>query len=168
MEKSIATYCYVNSAVTPAATATDVFVLSGAPGKKITIASVSIAGTANAASIYDVYLIKRSAPDTGGTATNPACTKMDSKDTTAGGVIGVYTANPTGLGASLGVIDADHIFLTAGTAPASAQTHRSWDFCQSDAKCPILYAGEQFAVNFNGAAVPAGASMFISIVWMES
>jgi len=165
MGKTIATYAYVATDVTPVATATDVLTLTGVTGKIIRLSKVTVAGTATAASIYDCYLVKRTTLNTGGTSTNPVATKCDSIDPTASGILSLYTANPTlGTGTNF---DADKLYLPAGATPASAGTHREWIFGVDGSKEPVIRAGETWAFNFAGAAVPAGCSLYLSFEWTE-
>ena len=90
-----ATYHYVAQDITPVATSTDVVVLSGSASKVIRVTKVSIVGTATAASIYDHYLIKRTAANTGGTSTSPTPAKSDSNDPSASATLKLYSANPS-------------------------------------------------------------------------
>lgn len=166
MSSSKATYSYVAADVTPVATATDVITLTGVTGKVVRVTKVTVSGVATAASIYDVYLVKRSTLNTGGAATNPTETRMDSLDPPASAILTKYTGNPT-LGTSAGTIDGEKGFLPAAATPVSPISFTEWVFGVEQAKEPVIRAGETFAINFGGAAVPAGASLYISIEWTE-
>jgi hypothetical protein len=157
------TYRYTAVDVTPVATATDVLVLSGSSSKVIRISRISVMGGATATSIYDLYLYKRSAANTGGTLTNPVPTNADSTDAAATGVLSLYTANPSALGAGI-VLDASKIFL--GTAALTSPTTVFTWGVRGD-KQPIIRAGESLSFNFAGAAVPTGSSLYLTIEWTE-
>jgi len=157
------TFRYTAIDITPVATATDVLVLTGSATKTIRVTKVAIMGAATVSSIYDVYMYKRSAVNTGGTLTNPAATTADSTDSAATGVLSLYTANPSALGAG-SVMEAAKVYL--GTAALTSPTTTFTWGIRGD-KAPILRANESLAFNFAGAAVPAGASLYLSIEWTE-
>lgn len=161
-----ATYRYLASDFTPVATATDALVISGSASKVIRVVNITVGGTATAASIYDAYIVKRTTANTGGTATNPAATKADSNDSNATATLSLYSANPTiGTGTTF---DGARIYLSAGSAPANAGTIKSFTYGNKGDKAMVLRgASESIAVNFNGQAVPAGASLYISVEWTE-
>jgi hypothetical protein len=157
------TYRYTAVDITPVATATDVLTLTGSATKTIRVTKVTIMGSSTASSIYDVYLVKRSAANTGGTLTNPTASSADSTDATAAGVLSLYTANPSALGAGI-VVEASKVYL--GTAAITSPTV-SYTWGTRGDKAPILRAGESLAINFNGGAVPTGASLYMTFEWTE-
>ena len=157
------TYRFTAVDITPVATATDVLTLTGSATKTIRVTKVTIMGSSTASSIYDAYLVKRSAANTGGTLTNPTASSADSTDATAAGVLTLYTANPSALGAGI-VVEASKVYL--GTAAITSPTVTYTWGTRGD-KAPILRVGESLAINFNGAAVPAGASLYMTFEWTE-
>lgn len=166
LDGSKATYSCVIADFTPAATATDMVTLVGAPGKIITVTRITIEGDATGSSTNDVYLYKRTALDTGGTATQPGIAKHDSSDPSPSGVVNQYSANPSGLGAGT-LIRADHISVpaTTGAIPIFPAV---WEFGRGMAKGIKLLSGtESLAISWNGNAVPAGLSLYINIEWTE-
>ena len=161
------TYCYVAQDVTPVATATDVLTISGANGRQINIHAISVVGTATAASIYDFYLVKRTAANTGGTATNPTGTTLDSYDAAHTARLSLYSANPASLGTGT-VIKANKLYLAAGSTPGAAALPTVYNFGDFGAKPVILRnASESLCFNFNGQAVPAGAQLYLQVEWTE-
>ena len=162
-----ATYHYVAADVTPVATATDVVVLSGSATKVVRVTKVTLVGTATAASIYDHYVIKRTAANTGGTSTTPTAAKSDSNDPAQSATIRLYTANPSALGTGV-TVEANKTYLSASATPGAAALPIVYTFGTRGDK-PIVLRGtsESLAFNFGGAAVPSGANLYIAIEWTE-
>ena len=161
------TFRYTAVDITPVATATDVLVLKGSATKTIRVTRAGILGTATAASIYDLYLTKRTAVNTGGTSTAPTPSKSDSLDANATATLALYTANPSALGTGA-TLEASKLYLPAGATPAGAGTERQFMFGNRNDKAPVLRGvAESIAFNFAGAAVPTGASLYLIIEWTE-
>jgi hypothetical protein len=156
------TYRYAVSDITPVATATDVLVLSGSSSKRVVrVHKIHVSGSAGAHSLYELELIKRTAANTGGTATNPTPAKMDSSSPAATATLSLYSANPSALGA--GVAASSRIlWLTNHTSPSAPVAVESFN-------APVILRGplESLAINFRGGAVPAGASLHFEIEWSE-
>ena len=158
------TFRYTAIDITPVATATDVLVLKGSASKVIRLTKVTVMGSATASAIYDAYLVKRTAANTGGTSTNPSATTADSSDPAQSGTVVLYSANPSALGTGT-TMEAAKIYL--GTAAiTSPQVNFIWG--NRNYKAPMLRGtSESLAINFNGAAVPTGASMYLTLEWTE-
>ncbi len=158
------TFRYTAIDITPVATATDVLVLKGSASKVIRLTKVTVMGSATASAIYDAYLVKRTAANTGGTSTNPSATTADSSDPAQSGTVVLYSANPSALGTGT-TMEAAKIYL--GTAAiTSPQVNFIWG--NRNDKAPMLRGtSESLAINFNGAAVPTGASMYLTLEWTE-
>lgn len=149
-----------------AAGATDFLTIVGSATKTIRITCVSIEGDATAAAMADVYLYKRTAANTGGTATQPAIVKHDSSDQNPTAVVNLYSVNPTALGAGV-LVRGGRLGLPAHAAAAYA-FDRVWDFAGRNSKSLVLRGvGQSLAFNFGGAAVPAGTSLYVKIEWTE-
>ena len=162
-----ATFHYVAQDVTPVATATDVLVLSGSATKVIRVTKISVVGTATAASIYDHYVIKRTAANTGGTSTSVTAAQSDSTDDAQAATLRLYTANPSALGTGISVEGAK-TYLSAGATPGAAALPHVYTFGSRNDKALVLRGTtESLAMNFGGQAVPSGASIYISIEWTE-
>ena len=162
-----ATFHYVAQDITPVATATDVLVLSGSATKVIRVTKVSVVGTATAASIYDNYIIKRTAANTGGTSTSVTPAQSDSADAAATATLKLYTANPSALGTGISVEGAK-TYLSAGVTPGAAALPHVYTFGARNDKAIVLRGtGESLAFNFGGQAVPTGANLYLSIEWTE-
>ena len=161
------TFRYTAVDITPVATATDVLVLKGSATKTIRVTRAGILGTATAAAIYDLYLTKRTAVNTGGTSTAPTPSQSDSSDAAATATLALYTANPSALGTGV-TLEASKVYLPAGATPAGAGTQREFTFGNRNDKAPVLRGvAESITFNFAGAAVPAGASLYLIIEWTE-
>ena len=101
-------------------------------------------------------LIKRSAVDTGGTATQPTIAPFNAQNNAAKAVVNAYTVSPTGLGTALGTIRYTMGFfeITAGTVASVPVT---WTFNLDEAQQPTLNgATENLAINFGGATLTGG------------
>jgi hypothetical protein len=160
------TYSYQSATLTPVATATDVVTLTGSASKTIRVTKVCASGIATAASVYDIFLIKRTTADTGGTSTTPTPVQHDSNDAAASGTINLYTANPT-LGTGIAV-RGSHMILANASTPAWQVTPTCWQFGDSaDEKVALRGVAQQFAINHGGAAVPTGASVMYTIEWVS-
>lgn len=162
-ESQKATYSAVVAALTPAATATDFVQIAGAAAKTVRVTSIKVSGVANAASANDVYLIKRTATNAGGTTTAATLVAHDSNDAAASASVIFYSANGTALGASAGNLKVERINLNTNAAGTIA-----WDFTQHNDKAPVLRGTAQsLNLNWNGAAIPAGATLDVEISWTE-
>jgi hypothetical protein len=166
-EGVLPTYRYRVTDFTPAATATDIFTISGSATKIVKITKLTISGDATANAIFDVYLTKRTTANTGGTATNPTPTKADSADAAASAVLSVYSANPSALGTGT-PMEGDHILLVNAGTPTVQTQRLEYTWGTRNDKVPTLRGVNQFlAINLNGNAVPAGTSLYVTIEWTE-
>jgi len=167
IEKTRATYAYRGADIAPAATPSDVLMLSGAANKIIRVTKIGISGSATAAALVDMYISKRTSTNTGGTSTNPTATKYDSADHTPSATLTLYTANPSSLGTG-SALEGDMIYLPADATPTSEPSHWEREYGLGEAKCPILRsADESVSINFAGATLPAGTTFYFYIEWTE-
>lgn len=147
-----------------AATPTDIVTLVG--GTKIArVKSISIDGVATTGVNVPIYIIKRTAANTGGTATQPTIAKFDSTDAAADAVANVYTANPAPLGAGA-TISIKGLSLSAATLVAGKAT---WNFIDEGEHAVVLRGAAQcLAINLNSTAASfTGAVINYTIVWEE-
>jgi len=153
--------------ITPAALATDVLVLSGSATRTVQVTKVTVSGISTAAAVFDIYLAKRTAVNTGGTSATQAPSKSDELDAASTATAALYTVNPTALGASL-PLEGDRLYLTAGATTTGGNTRLVYDWGTRGDKPPTLRGvAQSLAINFNGQTVPAGCSMYLSIEWIE-
>ena len=160
-----AAYCGSTGVFTTATSATDIFNFKGSPTKAVYIrkilwkrASVSVAGT------HNIYLIKRSTANSGGTSVALTAVPLDSgfASATASGVH--YTANPT-VGTSLGVLR--HIWNYITSAFHSADQMTLFDSTKGGSPIVLRGTSESVSVNYNGVTDPIGAGACIDIEWSE-
>jgi len=163
----LASYSYQAADVTPAATATDVMCLVDSATKTIKLVRVQASADATGAAVIDLYVYKRTAANTGGTATQPALTKLDSADAAATGVINLYSANPSALGAGT-LLVGDHYEIPAVTGNTYASPPWIEDFGNHNAKALILHGtSEQACFSLGGATLPAGLNVYMRFEWTE-
>jgi len=168
--QSKSTYGVSTTPVTPPATPTDMATIFGSASKTIYIYGVSFSSTQTTAGVNRIYLIKRSAINTGGTSAAPTIVKYDSGSLAATATVLSYTANPAGLGASVGNISVENVYspiLSTGTSSLNQDMYaRTSAF---ELSTPIILRGvaEGLCLNFNGAALPAGLSVIANFIWTE-
>jgi hypothetical protein len=161
-----ATYSSAIVGMALATSATDVFTIAGAAGKVIRILRIQASLTITTAAQYlDVSVVKRSALDTGGTATNPACVPYDSSSPAAAATVAAYTGNPS-LGTAVGVVAAEHVFAPLTGTPAAGVPLCTFDFGDRSQQALVLRsAAQQVAVNLNTTG-NVGVGSFWA-VWTE-
>lgn len=152
----------------PAASATDIFTISGSsiPGRKVKVLRIEVSGIATAAAAIPFSIVKRSTANTGGTATNPAAVAHEAiTGLSASATVTAYTANPT-TGTLVGVVQAKRgTLLTAAAGTPASPT--PFDFTTPNSKFPTLNGPtEVLALNFNGTTA-AGNSLDIFVTWSE-
>lgn len=160
-----ATYSAATLAFASAATATDIFIVQGSATKTIRIIAVKVFATRSTAGAGDIFLLKRSTANTGGTAVPTNRVPLDSQYPAATATVRHYTANPT-VGTLVGNIDAYR-----GIIPASATLINNPIINRTYGDRPgsaIVLRGttELFAVNLNSVTV-AGGSFIVQVEWTE-
>lgn len=159
------TYSATASNFVSAATATDVFNIIGSNTKTIRIHKIRVTGstTSGSAIKLNVRGFKRSSLNTGGTRVIATNVPHDSLNAAATANVGHYTANPSALGTSLGLVRASHIGITQlGISGGNVE----WDFANDGQPIILRGASEQFCVNFNSTTV-SGALISIIVEWSE-
>jgi hypothetical protein len=152
--------------VAVAATATDVFTIYGSATAVVRIQRIEISGLATTAGGMVAQIIKRSAVNTGGTSTAMTAVPHDSNSAAATATGLGYTANPSGLGASVGAIRNIPLPfpLVANSIPPIAA-----DFGSARGGQSIVLRGvaQGVAINLQGGTVPTGATLQVSFEWTE-
>jgi predicted outer membrane repeat protein len=163
IESDVLTYSAAANIV-PAATATDVFTLTG-QGTRITrIRQIILSFDATAAtSDVKVSLIKRSTANTGGTSSAVTAVPHDSTNAAALSTVLAYTANPGALGTTVGNIET--IFMGADAANENAIFQ--YGGSTGDQSIVLRSTSEVLAVNLEGAALPAGLVVRCKVKWSE-
>lgn len=155
---------------TPAATPTDVAILTGSSTKIVKVTRVRITVASTAAAVIEYRLVVRS----GGTqsAVNTAFANgthsgpFDSNDAAstviAAGLAGVYTSNPASTGTVVG-IPADWTVTSVTTGALELKYE-----CSVPTKCITLRGTTQFlAVNGNGHTLATGEKVGVEFNWTE-
>lgn len=164
-EGTRATYSAAASGLTPAASATDVFTITGSASKTIKITRISVTGSTTAGSgvLVNLQIIKRSTANSGGTSTTLTNVPHDSTSAAATATVRSYTANPT-LGSTVGTIRAERVAFESTSVIAS---RLNWDFGTRGAKNIVLRGtSEVIAINLSAKTV-TGGSLSIDIEWVE-
>lgn len=158
------TFSHASVAFTPAAVATDFWMLIGSATKNVRLLKIRVTGFATAAASNLIQLIKRDTANSGGTSADPSpLTKHDSNNGAVTAVVRTYSANPT-LGNSAGVAEAE--YLNLGAAGAAGEI--IWDFATRNGQALVLRGvAQSYCLNWNGAAVPAGTVLTITAEWTE-
>ena len=159
------TYTYAVSATAPYATPTDWIVIRGVAGKIIEIQRIELSGAATAATGCVWLLKKHTIANTGGTSTNPTPMTIDSGDgSPPANMVFLYSAAPTiDASATLWKTVRMDMAILPG-AQAYATDRYTWDAATAGGKALTLRGvAQEFALNFNGAAVPSGGVFDVSI-----
>jgi hypothetical protein len=152
-----------------ATTATDIFTITGSATKTIRIIRIELSGTQNSPGAADFLLIKRSTANTGGTSTTLTNAPYDSTNAAATATVRAYTANPTALGTSVGMVRTTTLTIPGIGSGGSTglQGFYIWDFGGRPSQAIVLRGTTQvFAINLNSTTL-AGSAFDISIEWTE-
>lgn len=164
---AVQTYRVQVADITPAATPTDVLTLCGSATKTIFVHRVQVTADANGASVFDFYLYKRTAANTGGTSTAQTLASLDSTNAASTATASLYSANPATLGAGV-LINGDHYEIPATTGTAYYSPPWAEDFGVRGTQAVVLRGTAQcLALNLNGQALPAGFSLYAMFEYSE-
>lgn len=172
------TYSVALANFTPAALATDALVITGSPTKVVRINYVQITADATGVGIFDFYLIKRTAANTGGTASNIVPTQHDSiyppaaTVTNSGFVVGqsyVISGTSTAcntIGASNNTIGTNFVATATSAASCVALTSATAQVKSYSANATTLGYGTTFRSDHY--ALPAvGTTGYPGVPWVE-
>lgn len=160
-------YMAAAKGLVPAASPTNVCTITGSSTKTIRVYKIVVDGTQTTAGTIIMRLIKQSAADSGGAATNPAGVPLDSTQAAATATIAAYTGNPTP-GASVGDIAAVNVFIPApATVLSEGVPVEGVQFDFSQAPVVIRGTAEVLAIHLNGTTL-TGGNLNISILYTES
>ena len=143
---------------------TDLIILGGSSTKIIRLKSIIVSGTATAASNIGLYLFKRTAAATGGTPTAITKTSSSVSDTATASLNHYGSGAPTvGTGTMM-----DGGRLNLAPAANGSIDRLILQYTWQNDKAPLCEAATEFvALGMNGAAMPAGGKLDISITWTE-
>jgi hypothetical protein len=127
---------------------------------------VNVVGSQTTAGQNFWFLIKRSSANTGGTSAAIPAVPMDSNYAAATATALGYTVNPA-LGTTVGTVR-NSMILAPALATASTTEERNFSF-DNLVSSPVVLRGntQVLAINFNGAAIPAGLTVRCSFEWTE-
>ena len=170
-----ATFSAAKVGLVPAASATDIFTITGAAGITVRVLHIELSATTTAATAaaLDIMLLKRSTANTGGTTTgSPTPTSHDRLNAAVNATVLAYTANPASLGTLVGTALRNQKYQQALT-PQTATDFPAvqplvWDFGNRPGQGIVLRgANDVLAINLNAANASAGALFDIAIEWSE-
>jgi hypothetical protein len=152
-------------ALVPVAAATDIVTLAGSTTatKVVRVKRVSITGTQTTGGQVTIQLIRRSAVNTGGTSSGITAAKFDTNYTYSASML-AWTANPTGLGASAGVVDVQTVYI--GTTTTTGDIYIWTPGSEPNQAFVLKTSSDLLAVSLGGATV-TGGSLNVSIQWTE-
>jgi hypothetical protein len=160
-----ATYSCATAPFTPAASATDIFIITGSATKTIRVLKIEIYATQSTAGVANIFLVKRSTANTGGTFVTGTKVPHDSNFAAATATVGNYTASPT-LGTLVGNIKI-HRGMIPATATALNNPIATWTFGNASGGAIVLRGtNELLAVNLNGVTISGGVFV-IRVEWTE-
>lgn len=164
VDSTKATYSAVAVNIAPAASATDVFTITGSASKTVRILRIGISGIQTTAGLVNVILAKRSTANSGGTSVAATAVPNDSANGAATATVLSYTVNPTP-GTLVGNVRGGLIEI--GGAASVVNEGVIYDFGNLPGQCIVLRGTNQvLAVNLNGVTV-TGGSMTYWVEWSE-
>lgn len=180
LQSSLPTYRVNLHDFAPATGALDFLTISvpAASTAAMMVTRVYAAMDATASSTLDIYLTRRTAANTGGTAVTlttatqsvgggtAVIVQSDSRDAATVTTVLAYTANPSSYGTGV-QIEAGHITVPATATPGIPIEPWEIQFANRGSKPPIVRPGELLGASFGGQATPAGAALYLTIEWVE-
>jgi hypothetical protein len=170
------TYSAVSIGLVPAASATDIFCISGSSSKAISIKRIAISGTAGTLVSAPFTLLRRASLDTGGTAATttalPVASAHLSTQPAATATLVAYTANPTIVDASPIYFASQYTTLPVTTAGTSINPI-IWRFGEESSwfsralDIPSGSTAQQYCINLNAVTVTSGV-LHIDTTWVEN
>lgn len=150
------TYSASATNIAAAATATDIFTITGSATKTVRVTRIVISGVQTTAGIGSILLIKRSTANSAGTSAAMTAIPHDSNNAAATATALSYTVNPT-TGTAVGTLRSEK-YLVAAPASTSDQTSLVWDFGNRPGQAIVLRGIAQvLAVNLNGVTFTGGS-----------
>lgn len=150
--------------IVPAASATDIFTITGSATKTIRVTRISFSGQATATSNVITDIVKRSTANTAGTSAAATAVPHDSTDACTATVLS-YSVNPT-TGTPVGSVRSEQIVITNGATPVG-DSIGVWDFTTRNSKGIVLRGVAQvLAINLRGITY-AGAVVAADVEWTE-
>lgn len=149
----------------PTGAVNDLVALGGSATRLIRLKSVILSGTATSATNVGVYIFRRTAAYTGGTPTAITRTTADTQDpASVASLVHYATAGATaGAGTML-----DGCRLNLAPAANGSIDRPMLQYTWQNDKAPCLRGVTQFfGIGLNGATMPAGGRLDVSLTWTE-
>lgn len=155
-----ATYRACTSSAGLAGVAGDLVVITGSASKTVRVRSIRVSAYAASAASTVYQVIKRNAPDTGGTSTALTPWPTDGNDTAVTATVAAYTAGPT-VGSPFATVA-----IALGSVPTLAANTVApvlFEFGKEGGQSVVLRGtSQQLAL-----AVTASATYFVEVCWTE-
>lgn len=172
--QKFATYSATSIGLVPASSATDVFCISAAASKSVSIKQITVTGTAGTLITVPITIVRRASLDTGGTPATttalPVAAANYSTDPASTATLIAYTANPTLVDSSPGIFRSEVTSFNVTSALVASPSLRfqwgesiSWF---SHALNILKGTTQQVCVNLNTTTILSGV-LNISITWVE-
>lgn len=159
------TYAACSGPFAAAATPTDVFTITGSASRIIIVRKIVVTATQTTAGYVRMSIVKRSADNTAGTSTAATKVPYDSNYAGATNTVRHYTVNPTSLGAVIGSVCDDKIFVPVTTVVANPP--QVWNFTEDDSPgIRLRGVAEILALNLNAITI-SGNSFNVRVEWGE-
>lgn len=170
-----ATFSAAKVGLVPAASATDIFTITGAAGVTVRVTHIELTATTTSAtpSAIDILLVKRSTANTGGTTTgSPTPVPHDRLNAAVNATVLAYTANPGALGTIVGTairnVKYQQALVTQTSTDFPGVQPLVWDFGNRPGQGIVLRGvNDVLALNLNAASAAAGSLFDISVEWTE-
>lgn len=170
-ESTIDTYAATSIGLVPAASATDIACITGSATRTVRVLSVRVSGSAGTLVSLPVVLVKRASANTGGTpATStalPVPYRLDSSDAAPTATTTAWTANPTIVDSSPGLLDA--AIVTFNVTTTTGGTPFNFTYLTHIYNEPPILRGvaQQVCVNLNAISISSGL-LAVSFLWTEN
>ena len=149
-----------------AASATDIFTLTGSATKTVRITKVTFNAVQTTASQVTIVLLRRSTANTVGTSTAQAAVAYDSNNAAATATALAYTANPT-TGTLLGNVLTSRVFVPGAATAGDAQGLMQLFGDVGQQYLTLRGIAQVFALNLAGVSVVGGLAN-VTVEWTES
>lgn len=153
----------------PGALPTDMFTITGSATKTVKVLCIEFTAVQTTRSLLNIFMVKRSAANTGGTSTTSTDVPLDSNNAAGTATIRAYTANPSALGASVGTVSVIKVLSDDSGANAVGGAGYTWDFTKGGTTQGLVLRGtaQTLACNLNGVTLPIGLVIAATITWTE-
>jgi hypothetical protein len=147
-----------------AASATDIFTITGSASKLVKIRRITLSFTATSGANATVVVTKRSTANSGGTSVVRDAVPWDSANTAATATVRTYTANPT-LGTLVGNVQTSTVYASGGGTIGSIPIILDYT---GTAQQPMILRGttQVLGINMNGTTYTGNVAR-ATVIWTE-